>query len=252
MENLKGKTILITGASSGIGRATAVEAARRGARVVVSARRPDALEETVQQIAQASGEAIAVVADVTDERAVAALLGRIREHYGRLDGAVNAAGATFAFGPTHELSVADFRQWIDGYLTSAFICCKHELGLMRASGGGSIVNVGTFVGLSKCMPGAVGYAAAKTGLIGLTRTIAREYASEQVRANLLVVGGTETPMKREWVNTPEAEQAVFAMHALGRTAEPHEIAGAAAFLLSDAASFVTGSALSVEGGLSLV
>jgi len=246
------KVYLVTGASSGIGRATAVELAQRGARVVVSARRQDALDETVRLARAAGGEALACVADVREEAAVAGLLQKLLARFGRLDGAVNAAGATFAFASTHALAELDFRAWIDGYLVSAFLCCKHELAALRASGGGSIVNVGTFVGLTKCMPGTVGYAAAKTGLLGLTRTIAREYAQENIRANLLIVGGTDTPMARSWTTSREQQAAVLAMHAQGRLAAPAEIARAAAYLLSDHASFVTGSELCAEGGLSLV
>jgi len=249
MEDWKKKVVLVTGASSGIGRATVVELARRGARVVASGRRREELERTV---AAAEGDVITFVADVTKEADVRALVGFTTERFGRLDGAVNAAGALFAGAPTHELEQSDFEAWLNGHLTSAFLSNKHELRAMLASGGGSIVNVGTFVGTTKTFPGMAGYAAAKTGLVGLTRTIAIEYAKANIRANLLVVGGVETPMYRTVNDTEEKRQAVAGLHALGRVARASEIAATAAYLLSDDASFVTGTQLSVEGGLSLV
>lgn len=251
MDTLNGKVFLVTGAGSGIGRATALELARRGAGVAALGRTESTLAETARAARGLAGELEVVVADACVEHDVARATEQCLARFGRLDGAVHAAGATFAFAPTHALELADYRSWIDGYLTSAFLVCKHALRACAAHGG-SLVNIGTFVGTTKCMPGAVGYASAKTGLLGLTRTIAREYADQNVRANLLIVGGTDTPMADAWMPSEEQRDGARKLHALARLARPDEIARAAAYLLSDDASFVTGTALSVEGGLSLV
>lgn len=251
-KRLEGKVAIVTGASSGIGRATAVAFAREGAKVVATARRAGELEATVRAAREAGGHALACTADVTKEHDVEALVRFTMERFDRLDVAVNAAGGTFASTLTHELDEAAFRQWLDGYLVSAFLCAKHEVAAMLRSGGGSVINIGTFVGHDKALPGTSGYAAAKTGLIGLTRTLAAEYAKRGVRANLLVSGGADTPMFRLWNDTEEKRAAAAALHALERIAEPEEIAAAAVFLASGEASFVTGSVMAVDGGVSLM
>ncbi|MBN9682422.1 MULTISPECIES: SDR family oxidoreductase [unclassified Corallococcus] len=245
---LEGKVALVTGAGSGIGRATALALAREGARVVAAGRRVEPLEETVRM---AGGHVVARAADVTKEDDVEALVRFTLETFGRLDVGVNAAGGTFGGGPTHTLDTASFREWIDGYLVSAFLSTKHEVAAMLKSGGGSVINIGTFVGHTKAIPGTSGYAAAKTGLIGLTRTVAAEYAPQGIRANVLVSGGADTPMFRLWNGSEEQRAAAARLHALQRVANPEEIANAAVFLASGEASFVTGSVLTADGGVSL-
>lgn len=251
-KRLEGKVGIVTGASSGIGRATAVAFAREGAKVVVAGRRAAELEATVQAAREAGGVAIARAADVTKEGDVASLVELAMERFGRLDIGFNAAGGTFGGALTHQLDEADFRDWIDGHLVSPFLSTKHEVGAMLRSGGGSVINVGTFVGYSKALPGTAGYAAAKTGLIGLTRTVAAEYATQGIRANLMIVGGSDTPMFRLWNDTDEKRAYAAQLHALKRVSTPDEIAAAAVFLASGEASFITGSAFAVEGGVSLV
>ncbi|KYG09643.1 glucose dehydrogenase [Sorangium cellulosum] len=248
---LEGKVCIVTGASSGIGRATAVAFAREGAKVVVAGRRPAELEATVQAAARAGGQAVARAADVTKEDDVRALVGFTVERFGRLDIGFNAAGGTFPGALTHQLDVGDFRAWLESYLVSAFLSTKHEVAAMLQSGGGSVINVGTFVGRTKALPGTAGYAAAKTGLIGLTRTVAAEYATQGIRANVLISGGADTPMFRLWNDTDEKRAFAAQLHAMKRVASPDEIASAAVFLASADASFVTGTALDVEGGVSL-
>ncbi|WP_375754657.1 SDR family oxidoreductase [Corallococcus exercitus] len=249
---LEGKVALVTGAGSGIGRATALALAREGARVVAAGRRMAPLEETVRMAAERGGQGVAHAADVTREGDVEALVRFTLETFGRLDVGVNAAGGSFGGGPTHTLDTACFREWIDGYLVSTFLSTKHQVGAMLRSGGGSVINIGTFVGYTKAMPGTSGYAAAKTGLIGLTRTVAAEYAPQGIRANVLVSGGADTPMFRNWNASDEQRSAAARLHALQRVADPEEIANAAVFLASGEASFVTGSVFTVDGGLSLV
>jgi NAD(P)-dependent dehydrogenase (short-subunit alcohol dehydrogenase family) len=251
-QRLEGKVALVTGAGSGIGRAAALALAREGARVVAAGRRTEPLEATARLAAETGGRVVARAADVTREEDVEALVRFTVETFGRLDVGVNAAGGSFGGGPTHALDVACFREWIDGYLVSAFLSTKHEVGAMLKSGGGSIINIGTFVGHTKAMPGTSGYAAAKTGLFGLTRTVAAEYALQGIRANVLVSGGADTPMFRSWNATEEQRAAAARLHALQRVAGPEEIANAAVFLASGESSFVTGSALTADGGLSLV
>ncbi|AUX38982.1 short-chain dehydrogenase [Sorangium cellulosum] len=251
-KRLEGKVGIVTGASSGIGRATAVAFAREGAKIVAAGRRTAELEATVQAAAKVGGQALAWTADVTKEGDVRSLVDFAMERFGRLDIGFNAAGGTFGGALTHQLDEGVFRDWLDGYLVSAFLSTKHELGAMLKSGGGSIINVGTFVGYTKTLPGTAGYAAAKTGLIGFTRTVAAEYATQGVRANVLIVGGVDTPMFRLWNDTDEKRGAASQLHAMKRIATPDEIANAAIFLASGEASFITGSAFAIDGGVSLV
>lgn len=251
-QRLNGKVAIVTGAGSGIGRATALAFAREGARVVAAGRRVPELEATARLARETGGQVVAHAADVTKEGEVEALTRFTQETFGRLDVGVNAAGGSFGGAPTHAMETACFREWMDGYLVSAFMSTKHEVGAMLKSGGGSVINIGTFVGYTKAMPGTSGYAAAKTGLIGLTRTVAAEYALQGIRANVLVSGGADTPMFRQWNETEAQRTAAARLHALQRIASPEEIANAAVFLASDESSFVTGSVFTVDGGLSLV
>jgi NAD(P)-dependent dehydrogenase (short-subunit alcohol dehydrogenase family) len=248
--SLEGKVALVTGAGSGIGRATAIAMARAGARTVAVGRRAAPLDETARlgpddRIASFAG-------DMTREDEVVRAVAFARDRFGRLDAVCHAAGATFPMGLVHELPSEAFRAWIDGHLVSSFLVAKHGVRAMLESGGGSLILVGTFVGHSKALPGTSGYAAAKTGLFGLMRTVAAEYATRSIRANLLIVGGTDTPMGRAW-NDDDPDKLAWAagLHVMQRLAQPEEIAAAAAFLASDAASFVTGAPIPVEGGVSL-
>ena len=251
-KRLEGKVAIVTGASSGIGRATAVAFAREGARVVVAARRRAELDATVSLAAEAGGQALAHVTDVTKEDEVRALVDFTMAKFDRLDIALNAAGGTFGGALTHELDEGVFRQWLDSYLVGAFLSTKHELAAMLRSGGGSVINIGTFVGHTKMFPGTTGYAAAKAGLIGFTRTVAAEYATRGVRANVLVSGGVDTPAFRLWNDTEEKRAGAAQLHAMKRVGTPEELASAAVFLASDEASYVTGSTFAVDGGVSLL
>lgn len=254
-KRLDQRVCIVTGASSGVGRATALAFAREGAKVVAAARRGDELQALTAEAGGGEGHVLGYRADVTREDEVRGLIDFTMENFGRLDAAVNAAGAIFGGGLTHQLDEAVFREWIDGYLISAFLSMKHELRAMLESPGTesrSIINVGTFVGYTKTIAGTAPYASAKTGLIGLTRTVATEYADRNIRANLLIVGGVDTPMFHRMNDSGEKHAAATRLHAMKRISGPEEIASAALFLASNESSFVTGTLLTVDGGVSLV
>lgn len=248
---LTGKVALITGASSGIGYASARLFAREGAQLVVTGRRVEALNVLLDEIKADGGVAVALAGDLRDDSLPARLVERAVGTFGGLDIALNNAGALGEMGSVAEISLAGWRDTIETNLTSAFACVQSQLPAMLARGGGSLIFTSTFVGAQLGFPGMAAYAAAKAGLVGLARVIATEYGAQKVRANALLVGGTDTPMGRVAASTPEAFAFVESLHALKRIADPREIAQAALFLASDASSFVTGSAMSVDGGVSM-
>ncbi len=251
MNALAGKVAIVTGASSGIGRATARLFAREGARVVVGARRRVELEALVAEIAADGGEAIALDGDVRDEAFAAALVDAAARRFGGLDVAFNNAGTLGALGPTPELSLAQWRETLDTNLTAAFLGAKHQIPELIARGGGSLIFTSTFVGYTVGFAGAAAYAASKSGLIGLTQVLASELGPRGIRVNAILPGGTDTPMAHAMNGTPEAIAAVKAMHALERIARPEEQARSVLYLASDASSFTTGTALLVDGGISI-
>ncbi|TRC97374.1 SDR family oxidoreductase [Mesorhizobium sp. WSM4303] len=250
---LANKIAIVTGASSGIGCATAKLFAEEGARVVLAARRQAELEQLVAEIGEADGTAIALAGDVRDEAYAKALVDLAIEKFGGLDIAFNNVGAVGPMGPISDLSLKGWRETLDTNLTSAFLGAKYQVPAMVERGGGSLIFTSTFVGHTVGMPGMTSYAASKAGLIGLTQTLAAEYGAKGVRVNALVPGGTDTPASV--TNAPDAGPEVVAfvegLHALKRMARPEEIARAALFLASDASSFTTGSALFADGGISI-
>ncbi|WP_342358570.1 SDR family oxidoreductase [Terrarubrum flagellatum] len=253
MNTLKKKVAIITGASSGIGRATALLFAREGAKLVLSGRRKDALDALVSEIAAQDGEAIAIAGDVTDEAHAQALVSTAIEKFGGLDIAFNNAGIVGAMKPVAELSLEEWRETLETNLTSAYFAARHQLPALLARGGGSLIFTSSFVGHTAGMPGMGAYAASKAGLIGLTETLAVECGARGVRVNALLPGGTETPIA-VWNAPgagPEVRSFIEGLHALKRVAQPDEIARAALFLASDASSFMTGAAMLVDGGVSI-
>ena len=248
---LTGQVALVTGASSGIGRATALLFASAGAAVVVGARRAEALDTLVDEIETAGGHAASLAGDVRDESFAQALVALARSRFGGLDIAFNNAGALGALGPTPEVSLEAWREAVDVNLTGAFLGAKHQLPALRERGGGALIFTSTFVGHTAGFPGTACYAASKSGLIGLTQALAVEAAADGIRVNALLPGGTDTPMAREMNGTAEQMAAVARLHALGRIASPEEIARAALFLASPASSFMTGTAMLVDGGVSI-
>ncbi len=251
MNRLIDKVAIVTGASAGIGRATARLFAEEGARVVVGARRRSELEALVAEIEAAGGKAIAVAGDVRSEDYHKLLVRTAVERFGRLDIAFNNAGTLGEAGPSTGISEAGFAETLAINLTSAFLAAKHQVAAMAGNGGGSIVFTSTFVGYSFAFPGMAAYAASKSGLIGLTQALAAEYGPKNVRVNAILPGAVDTDMYREANDTAEKQAFVTALHALKRVAAPEEIARSVLYLASDDASFVSGTAALVDGGASI-
>ena len=251
-KQLLGKVALITGATSGIGRAAARLFAAHGACVVLNGRRQAELDAVVAEAAALGPGAAGLAGDVGDEDLAAALVELAEVRFGGQDIAFNNAGTTGATAPLAQIEPATWEQVLRTNLTGAFLGARRQIPAMLRRGGGSIVFTSTFVGHTVGFPGMAAYAASKAGLLALAQVVTAEYGPRGIRANALLPGGTDTPMGRETAATPEALAFVEGLHALRRLARPEEIAQAALFLASDAASFVTGTALRVDGGVSVV
>ena len=253
MTVLKNKVAIVTGASSGIGYATAKIFALEGAKIVVTARRQSELNKLVDEIEAAGGQAVAVVGGVKDEALAKTLVDTATERFGGLDVAFNNAGIVGKTGPVFELSLEAWRDTLDTNLTSAFLSAKYQVPAMIARGGGSIIFTSSFVGYTVGMPGMAAYAASKAGQIGLVKVLAAELGAKGIRANAVLPGGTDTPasMTNAPGATPEVLTFVEGLHALKRMATPEEIARSVLYLASDASSFTTGTALLVDGGVSI-
>ena len=250
MQRLINKVAIITGASSGIGRATAKLFSEEGAKVVVAARRQQELDALVKEITQAGGNAIALAGDVIEEGYAKALVDLALQEYGSLDIAFNNAGTLGATGSTPDITLEAWNDTINTNLNSAFLGAKYQIPAMSRTGG-SVIFTSSFVGYTVGMPEKAAYAASKAGVIGLTKALATEYGSHSIRVNALLPGGTDTPMNDEFGSSPEVVEFVKQMHALKRTATPEEIAKSALYLASDDSSFTTGTAMLVDGGVSI-
>ncbi|MDC8756353.1 SDR family oxidoreductase [Janthinobacterium fluminis] len=251
MHLLSNKVAIITGASSGIGYATAKLFAQEGARLVLVARRRAELDALVAELAAADAEAVALVGDVRDEVCAKAAVDTAVERFGGLDIAFNNAGTLGAMGATPGIALDAWRDTLDANLTSAFLGAKYQLPAMLARGRGAIVFTSTFVGYTVGMPNMAAYAASKAGIVGLTQSLAAEFGAAGIRVNAILPGGTDTPMGRAVADSAEARAFVESLHALKRLATPEEIARSVLYLASDAASFTTGTALLVDGGVSI-
>lgn len=245
------KVAIITGASSGIGRAAARLFAAADIAVILGARRADALAAVASEIEATGGAASFVAGDVREPDFAHDLVNAAMRIHGRLDIAFNNAGVLPPAAPAHQTSLEDWNDSIAVNLTGAFLAARAQTPAMIATGGGSIIFTSTFVGHTVGFPGMAAYAASKAGLTGLTQVMAAELGPQKIRVNALLSGGVDTAMGRVTAPTDADMAGVAALHALKRVAEAEEIARAALFLAGDDASFVTGSAMLVDGGVSI-
>lgn len=247
-QELDGTTALVTGGGTGIGRASALALAQAGCTATIAGRTVARLEETVQMITKAGGAARYVQCDVSDEDSVAHAVQVAVGDSGRLDFAVNSAGISGGddLHKTADYPTETFDRMIATDLRGTFLAMKYELRRMQVQGFGSIVNISSGAGVVG-VPGFSGYAAAKHGVIGLTRTAALDYGPNGIRVNAIVAGLVNTPLIAEG-RSPDVMAARVAAHPLGRIAEPEEMADAVLWLCSPRSSFVTGTALAVDGG----
>lgn len=243
---LEEKVVIITGGSFGIGKATAIEFAKRGAKVVIA----DWIEDysTLEQIEEGGGTAIFVKCDVSNTSDVAGMVSHTVKTFGRLDYAVNNAGIEGLTALTHECTEANWDKTISINLKGIWLCMKHELPLMLQQGHGAIVNIASVAGLIG-FPGLPAYVASKHGIIGLTKTAALENAKLGIRINAVCPGVIKTPMIDRTTGKDKAVEKKYEdMEPMGRMGRPEEVAEAILWLCSDAASFVTGHAMTVDGG----
>lgn len=247
---LQGKTIIVTGAGGGIGREACSVLAAAGANVVVTDIAADRGRETTEALSRQGLSASFFPADLSSEENIAALVDHAVRTFGRLDGAYNNAGVEQCALPLHQLSLDQWERAIRIDLTSVFLCIKHQVRAMLETGGGAIVNTASSLG-QVAIANASEYIAAKHGVVGLTRAAAAEYGSRGIRVNAVLPGIVLTPMISRLVADPQFSaffEKVRERHPIGRFAQPGEIGEAVAWLLSDAASFVNGANLAVDGG----
>jgi NAD(P)-dependent dehydrogenase (short-subunit alcohol dehydrogenase family) len=243
-----GKVAFVTGAANGIGRAAALAFAREGASVVVADVSEQGNQETARMIEELGGRALAVRCDVTRAQDVKAALDKGVEAFGRLDFAFNNAGSEQAITATADLTEEEWDRIVRVNLRSVFLCMKYEIPLLLRQGGGAIVNTSSGAGV-KGIAGQAAYCAAKHGVVGFTRAAALDYASSNIRINAVCPGIIDTPMMDRFTGgTPEGRERVIAWEPVGRMGKPEEIAAAVVWLCSDAAAFVVGHALVIDGG----
>jgi NAD(P)-dependent dehydrogenase (short-subunit alcohol dehydrogenase family) len=249
---VKGKIALVTGAGAGIGRATAMLFATEGAKVVVSDIDPASGNETVALIEKNGGEAKFIKADVSKSKDVTALIKSAVDHYGRIDCACNNAGIEGKVVPFHAQSEGNFDAIISVNVKGVFLCLKQEIEHMRNNGGGTIVNLSSVAGLIG-FPGLSPYVASKHAVIGMTKNAALEYAKEGIRVNAICPGGIDTRMLDSLAEQASGggmstDEMMDPLHPMGRIGTPQEVAELIVWLCSDRSSFITGTAVPVDGG----
>jgi len=247
MSQFVGKVALITGGNAGIGRAAAIEFAKQGAKIVITGRREKEGQEVIAKIKAFGGEAIFAKTDVSREKDVKAMMEQTLETFGRLDYAFNNAGIEQALTPLPEQTEETYDQIMNINVKGVWLSLKHEIPAMLKTGGGAIVNNSSVAGLVGFAMAPV-YVASKHAVNGLTKSVALEYAKQNVRINAVAPGPIETRMYLDFAKTPEVRQMLESAVPSGRVGQPEDIASTVVWLCSDGASFVTGQILPVDGG----
>ena len=242
------KVAFVTGAASGIGRATAVAFATEGARVAILDLTEDALAETADAVRAAGAQVLVIACDVSTPEQVEAAIRQVVETFGRLDIAFNNAGVENKAAPVAEIALDEWDRILDINLRGTFVCMKHELAQMVRQGSGVIVNTSSGAGV-RGVAGGASYAASKHAIIGLTKSAALDYAKQNIRVNAILPGNIETPMMDRFTNG-DIQKAID-LEPVGRLGKPEEIADAVLWMSADLGGFVTGAAISVDGGWSL-
>lgn len=247
-DRFTGKVVFVTGAASGIGRATAVAFAAEGAHVAVLDRTEEALKETEAAAKAVGGDVLAIAGDVSSSERVEAAVSQVVDRFGRLDVAFNNAGVENKAAPLHEIELGEWDRILDINLRGTFLCMKHEIAQMVRQGSGVVVNTSSGAGI-RGVAGGASYAASKHAIIGMTKSAALDYAKQGIRVNAVLPGNIETPMMDRF--TGGNIQKAIDLEPVGRLGKPEEIAEAVLWMASDLGGFVTGSAIVVDGGWSL-
>ncbi|AZZ91818.1 SDR family oxidoreductase [Hahella sp. KA22] len=245
---LDGKVVMVTGASSGIGRTTAIKLADYGAKVAVIARRSRESEDTVRHITEAGRQAISIPADVSSEGDIKNALAQIIETFGKLDGAFNNAGAAEPVGPLTELSEQEWDRVFSINTKGAWLCMKHQIPALLSNKSGAIVNMSSIYGLVGTGMGLAAYVASKHAIIGLTKAASLEYAARNIRINAICPGWIPTPGNEQALSNPEVMAFAQSLHPQGRLGTQQEVAEAVCWMLSDSASYLNGQTISIDGG----
>jgi NAD(P)-dependent dehydrogenase (short-subunit alcohol dehydrogenase family) len=247
-KRFEGKTAFITGAASGIGRATAVAFAAEGARVVVTDRVEAALQETAEYVKESGGEVLAIACDVSKPEEIEAAVAQAVNTFGRIDCAFNNAGVENKATPLHEIELEEWDRILSINLRGTFVCMKHEIAQMVRQGSGVVVNTSSGAGI-RGVAGGASYAASKHAMIGMTKSAALDYAKRNIRVNCVLPGNIATPMMDRF--TGGDIQKAIDLEPVGRLGKPEEIAEAVLWMCSDLGGFVTGASIVVDGGWSL-